>query len=155
MKIHLPTPLLFIIHCIKCGSNVLLTVFTSSILSVQMFLPLLRLPVLPDKKKRGKIKWHVFKDIEDVLHHTVTYLVLIVVLFSLFDFDPIRCTCLCAITTIITKMHRPSRCKFKFDITSWILTSTHSHSTRQPNTHSSLGINPVYPVDYRSTILIG
>lgn len=78
------------------------------------------------KKNRGKIKWHVFNDIEDVLHHTVTYLVLIVVLFSLFDLDPIRCTCLCAITTIITKMHRPSRCKFKFDITSWILTINRS-----------------------------
>jgi len=47
-------------------------------------------------------------------------------LFSLFDLDPIRCTCLCAITTIITKMHRPSRCKFKFDITSWILTINRS-----------------------------
>ena len=122
MKIHLPTT---VFHH-SCGRKVLLTVFISSILSVPMFQPLLRLPVLPDKKNRGKIKWHVFNDIEDVLHHTVTYLVLIVVLFSLFDLDPIRCTCLCAITTIITKMHRPSRCKFKFDITSWILTINRS-----------------------------
>ena len=59
MKIHLPTT---VFHH-SCGRKVLLTIFISSILSVQMFQPLLRLPVLPDKTNHGKIKLHVFKDI--------------------------------------------------------------------------------------------